>query len=358
MANTALNRSVVAIKTNKSGGAHAQGDVCVEGTSTANSVINDTSGAYINGAIWVCLEPDGVADNASGLYASMGYVPKLNLSGSASLGDLVKTHTAAKQGVRHAAPVVAGDFAIVLGTGTSPAAWLFGLPYQGSGTGAPSTAKYVTAALDGSLSAEIVIPGLAGSPDIAGAAGAGVAHEFDSGASPLSWSVAVDTETVNSTIKSHLFVQDNGAGETLGTYSWSPAGAFDLRAKVSLGVEMGTNANGAGAGLIVGASAMNNFCMIQLIFDGTTEQWQIKAYTYASGYTQRGATSVIGHNSVYFRITRDGSNNNSFYYSLDGLTWLLVATQALTYTTAKAGLRLAPDSQVTSVAVDWIRSDV
>src|SRR3990172_5291263 len=119
MPNTALNRSVVAIKTNKSGGAHAQGDVCIEDTANANAVVNDTAGAYVDGAVWVCLEPDGVASNAQGMYASMGYVPKINLSSSAGLGDFVKTHTVAKQGVRHAAPAVEGDFAQVLGTGST-----------------------------------------------------------------------------------------------------------------------------------------------------------------------------------------------------------------------------------------------
>lgn len=132
MPNTALNRSTVAVKTNKSGGAHAQGDVCVEGTSTANSVVNNTAGAFTSGMVWVCIEPNGVADNASGLYACGGYVPKINLNASASLGDFFKTHTVAKQATPHAAPMATGDFGQVLGTGTSPAAILFAVKPSGS----------------------------------------------------------------------------------------------------------------------------------------------------------------------------------------------------------------------------------
>lgn len=131
--NTALNKTMVAIKTNESGVAHAQGDVCVEDDSNANSVVNNTGGAFVDGGVWVCIEPAGVADGALGRYANMGYVPKINLSASASLGDLVRTHTVAKQGVPHAAPIGAGDFAQVLDTGTTPEAWLFGLPNQGGG---------------------------------------------------------------------------------------------------------------------------------------------------------------------------------------------------------------------------------
>ena len=133
--NTALNRTVVAVLTNKSGGAHAQGDVCVIDTGTASAVINTTTSGYVNGAVAICLEPNGVANNAVGLYALGGFVPKINLSGSASLGDVFKTHTVAKQAVRHAAPLVTGDFGIVFETGTTPKAWLFGSINQGSAVG-------------------------------------------------------------------------------------------------------------------------------------------------------------------------------------------------------------------------------
>lgn len=357
--NTALNRTGVAIKTNKSGGAHAEGDVCVELTANANAVVNDTAGAFVDGMIWVCLEPNGVANDAVGMYASTGYVPKINLASSASLGDFVKTHTVAKQGTPHAAPMATGDFAQVLATGTSPAAWLFAVKPSGSSAGAPADAEYLASATNGTLSAEVIIPGLAGSADIAGAGGAGVAYEFDSGASPLTWSAAVDTENVDSTVKSCLYVQDNGAAETLGTYSWSPAGAFDIRCKISMGAEVGTSASVPSCGLTVGDSSMANRVMVAFEYTGASDRFQVSAYTYAaSTFTQRGATNSGLSNSVYLRIVRDGSNNNSFYWSADGITWTLIATQAFTFTAAKAGFRLTPSSLVTNVAVDWIRSDV
>jgi hypothetical protein len=345
--------------TNKSGGSVAQGDVVIVDTANATAFTTTTTGAYVSGRIGVVLDPNGIANNAVGLIAFSGYVPVINLSGTGSIGDLVGTHTVAKQGARHASPQVAGDFAQVLGTSATPAALLFGTTQLGGGTGASTSNKYVTTAAATDLSAEVSIPGLAGAADIAGAGGAGVANEFDSGASPLSWSAAVDTENVNSTVKSHLYVQDNGAAETLGTYSWSPAGAFDIRCKLSLGGEVGTSASVITAGLIVGDSAMNNRGLVGIHYSGSADQWQIQAYTYASStYTQRGATNVIATNFVYLRIVRDGSNNLSFYYSLDGITWLLVATQALTFTAAKAGIRLNPSSLTVNIAVDWIRSDV
>jgi hypothetical protein len=227
------------------------------------------------------------------------------------------------------------------------------------GNFADTAAEYITSAANSSLSAEVVIPGLAGSADRAGIGGAGVSHEFDSGASPLTWSAAVDTETVDSTIPSHLYIQDNGATETLGTYNWSPAGAFDIRCKLSIGAEVGTSASGPAAGLVVGDVTLANRLLIIILYDGATDKYVLDAYTYtASTYTQRGARNQIGINSIYLRFVRDGSNNCSFYHSFDGLTWLLVATQSFTFTCAKAGIRVAAASLTTNVAVDWIRSDV
>lgn len=135
MANTALNRSEVLLLTNKSGGSVAQGDVVIIDSTTAASFTTTTTGAYAAGKIGVVIDPNGIANNAIGLVAFSGYVPKVTLSGAASLGDLFKTHTVAKQAVRHASPAVAGDFGEVLGTGTTPAAVLWGLPVGAAGAG-------------------------------------------------------------------------------------------------------------------------------------------------------------------------------------------------------------------------------
>ncbi len=154
MTNIALNRTVTALLTNKSGGSVAKGDVVIIDLTTASSFTTTTTGAYVDGQIGVVLEPNGIANNGIGMVAVGGFVPQINLSSSASLGDLFKTHTVAKQAVRHAAPRVSGDFGEVLGTGTTPPAMLFGSPVQAgvslasvaeAGTGT-NTTKAVTPA--------------------------------------------------------------------------------------------------------------------------------------------------------------------------------------------------------------------
>lgn len=134
--NTALMRTVQLILTNKSGGGVAQGDVVILDTTTTASFTTTTTSGYLGEPIGVVLEPNGIANNASGMIAIGGYVPVINLSGAASLGDFVKTHSVAKQGLRHATPSTAGDFAAVLNTGTTPPAFLFGSTVQiGAGGG-------------------------------------------------------------------------------------------------------------------------------------------------------------------------------------------------------------------------------
>jgi len=136
MSNTALGRTEQALLTNKSGGSVVQGDVVIVDTANASAFTTTTTSAYVSGRVGVVLEPNGIANNASGMIAFSGYVPIINLSATGTIGDSVKTHTVAKQGIRHAAPQVAGDFAQVLGTTATPAALLFGTVQLGSSAGA------------------------------------------------------------------------------------------------------------------------------------------------------------------------------------------------------------------------------
>lgn len=136
-----LNRTQVLYLTNKSGGAVVKGDVVIIDSANASAFDVDTSGAYINGAIGVVIEPAGIADNSIGAIAIEGYVPQINLSGAATLGDLFKTHTVAGQAASHAAPFEAGDFGMVLEASATPQAMLWAIPNQVSA--APPVNDYI-----------------------------------------------------------------------------------------------------------------------------------------------------------------------------------------------------------------------
>lgn len=139
MSNTALGRTNIALLTNKSGGDLTQGAVVVISGGTAAAFTTTTTVGFTDGAVGVILEPNGIANNATGLVAFAGWIPKINLSGSASLGDLFKTHSVAGQAVRHAAPAVQGDFGMVLATGTAGPALLFGQPVPPAAAGNVAT---------------------------------------------------------------------------------------------------------------------------------------------------------------------------------------------------------------------------
>jgi hypothetical protein len=122
MANTALNRTLATLSTNKSGGAVAFGDVVVIDLTTDSSFTTTAVLGYTGGIVGVVLEPDGIAGDALGMVAYGGWVPQINLSAAGTWGDLVRTSGTAKIGVRHAAPVLTGDFAVVWGDQDDPPA--------------------------------------------------------------------------------------------------------------------------------------------------------------------------------------------------------------------------------------------
>ncbi len=226
------------------------------------------------------------------------------------------------------------------------------------GSGAPTDAKYITSAANGSLSAEIVIPGMAGSPDVAGAAGAGTSREFESGDTAPTWSSAPNATDVGTTAASHLYVKNNATTELRGLYAWAPgSGAFDARMKASIGSDV--RDTGGAFGLLITDSGDSNRLLVEFEWSAAIA---ISAFTYASGtYTPRGASLTLGNgvNELYFRITRDGSNNCSFWVSPNGLAWKLIATQAFTLTIANIGFRSTGDATgITHAFVDWLRTSV
>lgn len=227
-----------------------------------------------------------------------------------------------------------------------------------SGSGAPTTSEYVTTASDAGLSAEVVIPGLAGSADILGAAGAGTSEEYDTATTGLTWNNTPTTVDSNTTVKSHLYVLAQAdTTERIGTKAWSPAGALDARAKVNGALNFSAAPVGT-IGLIICNSDKSNRAL--LVYVCHTSAYYIQAYTYApSAYTQRGATWVVGRGPIYLRIARDGSNNWSFYWSGDGSIWQFIATQALTFTVSDIGFRFLGTAGGTHQGiVDWLRTDV
>lgn len=237
------------------------------------------------------------------------------------------------------------------------------------GSGAPSTAEYVTTASDGTLSAEVAIPGLAGSADRKGildgvVAAGGISEEYDTSTTGLTWNSAPSVVDSDTTHKSHLYVKTLSNTEYIGTRSWSPAGALDARAHIAGGIDVNANYSPS-IGIHIGNSGNTSRVLINMQNNpgtgGVSDGVSVRAFTYSGGsYTGLGAGGTnIGVNSCYVRITRDGSNNWTFYVSDNGLVWIRIASASLTFTVANIGYRINPGTASAGYYVsDWLRTDV
>jgi hypothetical protein len=213
---------------------------------------------------------------------------------------------------------------------------------------------------------ESIPPGAAGSPDAAGVGGAGTSEEWGTTTTGLTWTPSNPT-TVDShtTIPNHLYIANQAdATERIGTKAWTPAGAaaFDARlGRVMIGANSSVAAVTSQVCFHIGDSGNANRLMIVMDYTYNSIASTVRAFTYASStYTQRGGSaSILAGYPYYLRITRDGSNNCSFYWSANGLLWNFIATQALTLTVANIGIRVVGNTTAGfQAAADWLRTSV
>jgi hypothetical protein len=177
----------------------------------------------------------------------------------------------------------------------------------------------------------------------------------------LTWTpgapATVDSDT---TTKSYLYIAANDATERLGLRSWSPgAGAFTATCELSIGHSVTAGGNFPGGGFIITDSGSNNRVLLNRTYDVTNQRFEALGYTYAGGsYTSRTA-NVLYAFARYFQITRDGSNNLSWWWSIDGLDWIIMGTFSFSMTVANIGYRVAHQgSGATTFHSDWLRTSV
>lgn len=126
MANTALNRTVVSLLTNKSGGDLAYGAVVALDNTNDKGFTTTTTSGLATRQLGVIIEPNGIANNATGLVAVEGWIPKVTLNTAATAGQFIKTHTVAGQATPFSAPIVQGTFGVALQASATPEAVLWG----------------------------------------------------------------------------------------------------------------------------------------------------------------------------------------------------------------------------------------
>lgn len=230
----------------------------------------------------------------------------------------------------------------------------------GGGGGGVTDAEYVTTAPHAGLSAEVVIPGLAGSADIRNSPStfAGILEEYDTSSSNLTWNTTPSFEDSDTTVKSHLCVRVSDTAGYLGTRSSSiGTGAYDVRTKLGL-------SNQPSAETYFGLTLNNSddtkrvMANIKMLSNATT----MECYYYNSGFNFLASVSLTYTNTIYVRITGDGANNAYFYVSTDGIGWNFVATTSSpsSLSISKVGyfIQTSASNANSLFYSDWLRSDV
>lgn len=231
---------------------------------------------------------------------------------------------------------------------------------SGTGGSAPLDAHYVTTASDPALTNELVIPGLAASADVVGAGvSGGLGEEYSTTTIGLTWTPSAPTVVdSHTTIPSHLYLKTTDAvAERYGTRAWTPSGDFDVRAKLTAGLDTPTAQ--ANVGLVIADTSLLNRVVVQLELNTATT---FAAYTSttagSSGYTARGSVGLGGRTTLYLRVRRVGTTW-TVYESDSGILWNPCASFTFACSVAKIGFRLFTQTTVPLfVAVDWVRSDV
>lgn len=134
---SAIGRTVIAYKANKSGGTVIKGDTVINDTSNDNAFTTTTSAAY-TGGVWIADET--IPNNSTGRVIVQGHASLVNVSASVTRGHTGTTHTVAKQTVSTGATTrTAGTFCRFTTGGTTPEADIWPVDLLGSSLTNPMT---------------------------------------------------------------------------------------------------------------------------------------------------------------------------------------------------------------------------
>ena len=326
-------RQTILWLTNKSGSGVVEGDVVVIDITTTSAFTTTTAEGETTAVIGVALET--IADNADGRICITGYIPKINLTSSASLGNFVRTSTTAKNAI----PVTSiqdGVFGQVLGTGTSPAAVITGMPQKSSGGGDSTyTSDYASRPSAGN-DGDLFLPS------------DGFTIERDTSAAWVPWGplfpltvppttgwswVNQGSSTINVAKGGIYMQQPPGAGNNVSLYMRSiPTAPYTITAAL---LPLLYDINYTGAGIALRDSASSKIIVFRLTY--TDSLMQVQRYSDASTYvsTSISVNTQLGRHVLWLRVEND-STDLKFSISADGQNWIEILSESNTAYLASA----------------------
>jgi len=279
--------------------------------------------------------------------------------GTAASGDVAtdaiwdaKGDIAAGTGSNTAARLAVGSNGQVL---TADSTQTTGLKWSAAGSGAPTTAKYVTTASDGTLSAEIVIPGVAVADRVPASPGADD-DEFDTtdSSDPMTgWTtLGSPTHDMNSTVASHYYVTSTAGSVALQGIYKAKSPAFTVTCKLTEWTyKTGTPTR---FGMFIAEAAPGKLESIS----ADVAKIAIDAWTNRTTFSSQPAAVAPSMNPgpIYLRIVVASSTDVSYYWSRSGHIWNTVAANRNPgFTVGAVGLFVNPEASGATAIFDWIR---
>lgn len=263
-----------------------------------------------------------------------------------------KGDIAAGTGSNTAARLAVGSNGQVL---TADSTQTTGLKWSAAGSGAPTTAKYVTTASDGTLSAEIVIPGVAVADRVPASPGADD-DEFDTtdSSDPMTgWTtLGSPTHDMNSTVASHYYVTSTAGSVALQGIYKAKSPAFTVTCKLTEWTyKTGTPTR---FGMFIAEAAPGKLESIS----ADVAKIAIDAWTNRTTFSSQPAAVAPSMNPgpIYLRIVVASSTDVSYYWSRSGHIWNTVAANRNPgFTVGAVGLFVNPEASGATAIFDWIR---
>lgn len=212
----------------------------------------------------------------------------------------------------------------------------------------------------------VIIPGLAASPDIRVAGAADDEFDTTDASDPMTgWTTlgAPTSHDINSTAKSHYYVvKSAAAGDALhGIYKACPSIPFTMTAKLSA-ARLSGDYNGAG--IFIAEASPGKLDTLFASRNSNVATVEPKICTSLSSWTNRTTfnahiVSIIGADApIFLRIVVTSSTDVAYYHSRDGLIYrLLTSGRSPGFTVGAVGLFVNSNNATYAgeAAFDWVR---
>jgi hypothetical protein len=238
----------------------------------------------------------------------------------------------------------------------------------GGGGGAPTSAEYVTTATDGTLSAEVVIPGLAASPD---RVPSGVTSlDFDSSTSGLTAIGSPTTFASDTSKPSQLFeVCTTASALEAGYAAWTP-GAAGHAAWCKI-IAHNLPGSFARAGVFVAAATPGAASGLFIRRNASLLDFEWRDYN-ASTVPQNNASQAItdvpyttsvqqAYGPIWLMVEWQSNTSLTFRFSLDGIVFRSLAgtfvahSPTTAFTTGSAGVGMEGEGTAGRAWFDYLR---